>query len=355
MSESNEINGSIISGDGSVAVIVNGDSHTVAKDHVNYDKIIVALKNADADQLVGLMDLASAIKKASAGRVVVECGGVYYNGNEVKNTLTDRILNFVAEGLPFGSMVSFLDNLLSNPSRTAIQELYLFDEHNSMPITEDGYMLAYRRVRDDYRSFHVNPDGTYNTNKVGDIVFMERNEVDDRRDALCSYGLHFCSLSYIPKYFGGTGRVMIVKINPADVVSIPSDYDNAKGRCCYYEVIAEHTNPEQKYEEYSDATVVSADGGELDLGLDAESALADLAQETDDGKISGEVEFDICTDCGAEVDLGTDICDNCQADADEAEQDLLDEEDRYAAEVAAENDVPYHNVRNSKGRFTKRS
>jgi hypothetical protein len=33
---------------------------------------------------------------------------------------------------------------------------------------------------------------------------------------------------------------MIVKINPADVVSIPSDYHNAKGRACRYEVIGEH-------------------------------------------------------------------------------------------------------------------
>ena len=35
---------------------------------------------------------------------------------------------------------------------------------------------------------------------------------------------------------------MIVKIDPADVVSIPVDYNNSKGRCCKYEVIAEHFN-----------------------------------------------------------------------------------------------------------------
>ena len=32
---------------------------------------------------------------------------------------------------------------------------------------------------------------------------------------------------------------MIVKINPRDVVSIPTDYNNAKGRACRYEVIGE--------------------------------------------------------------------------------------------------------------------
>jgi hypothetical protein len=32
---------------------------------------------------------------------------------------------------------------------------------------------------------------------------------------------------------------MILKISPADVVSIPSDYNGAKGRCMRYEVVAE--------------------------------------------------------------------------------------------------------------------
>jgi hypothetical protein len=32
---------------------------------------------------------------------------------------------------------------------------------------------------------------------------------------------------------------MILKINPADVVSIPTDYNGAKGRCCKYEVVGQ--------------------------------------------------------------------------------------------------------------------
>jgi hypothetical protein len=41
-------------------------------------------------------------------------------------------------------------------------------------------------------------------------------------------------------HFGGSdSRVVIVKIDPADVVSIPSDYNGAKGRACRYEVIGE--------------------------------------------------------------------------------------------------------------------
>jgi hypothetical protein len=39
-------------------------------------------------------------------------------------------------------------------------------------------------------------------------------------------------------HFGGA-RTVIGKINPRDVVSIPSDYNATKGRACRYEVIGE--------------------------------------------------------------------------------------------------------------------
>jgi hypothetical protein len=84
-------------------------------------------------------------------------------------------------------------------------------------------------------------------NSIGMIVEMERNEVDDNRDNTCSSGLHFCSESYL-KSFGGA-RTVIVKINPRDVVSIPSDYNDAKGRACRYEVIGEvNVNPDDTVE-----------------------------------------------------------------------------------------------------------
>jgi hypothetical protein len=74
-------------------------------------------------------------------------------------------------------------------------------------------------------------------NSIGRVVEMERNMVDDNRDNTCSAGLHFCSHSYLQSFSGD--RTVIVKIDPADVVSIPSDYNNAKGRTCRYEVIGE--------------------------------------------------------------------------------------------------------------------
>jgi hypothetical protein len=83
-------------------------------------------------------------------------------------------------------------------------------------------------------------------NSPGKVVEMERHEVDDNRDVTCSTGLHFCGMSYL-SCFGGD-RTVIVKVNPADVVSIPSDYNDAKGRTCRYEVVGElNVSPEDAF------------------------------------------------------------------------------------------------------------
>jgi hypothetical protein len=49
-------------------------------------------------------------------------------------------------------------------------------------------------------------------------------------------------MSSFGSYGGGSDRIVIVKINPMDVVSIPKDYNNAKGRCCRYIVVNEVPN-----------------------------------------------------------------------------------------------------------------
>jgi len=140
------------------------------------------------------------------------------------------------EGFPIEPMVMFMDNLYQNPSKRAVDELYGFLERGNLPITPDGHFLAYKRVREDYTDCHTGKMD----NSIGQVVEMERYDVDDNKDNTCSTGLHFCSKEYLSG-FGGA-RTVIVKINPADVVSIPSDYNQTKGRACRYEVVGEIDN-----------------------------------------------------------------------------------------------------------------
>lgn len=227
--------------DSTITVLINGIPQIVDNTHPKFSEISQGIKNNIGENaLLRLIDTATVIKEESHGKVKVKDGEVFYGDIPVRSTLTKRILTMLEEGFDIDAMCKFMDNLYDNPSNTAVDELYLFLEACNLPITEDGHFLAYKKISGDYKDLYT---GTFD-NSIGAICEMPRNMVDDRRGNTCSHGLHFASYSYMAHY-GGTGnsdRIVIVKINPADVVSIPSDYNNAKGRCWRYEVVNEVNN-----------------------------------------------------------------------------------------------------------------
>lgn len=172
-----------------------------------------------------------------SGVAIRKDGLVTLGGQVIDNSLTRRMLVMREEGFDLSPMANFLVRLQANPSYRARQELYTFLEVGQLPLTPDGCFLAYKIVRSDYKDYH---SGTFD-NSVGQVLTMPRSAVDDDCNRTCSAGLHFCSLSYLSCFGGSDGHVMILKIDPADVVSIPADYNNTKGRCCRYEVIGEYT------------------------------------------------------------------------------------------------------------------
>jgi hypothetical protein len=235
-------NGYLISNSGSITVVTNGKTYNVTTDHTNYAKIVSALKVNNFDAIPNLANVGNAITTASSGKVIVENGQVKFDGKVIHNSVTKRIIMLITTGLPFEPMVRFLENLMDNPSFRAVNELYDFLEVCNLPITEDGFFLAYKRVNDEYKDMHTNSID----NHIGSNPKMIRNLVDEDKSRVCSSGLHFCSLSYLSQFGAGSGHIMIVKINPKDVVAIPADYNNTKGRCCEYVVVDEHKIDETK-------------------------------------------------------------------------------------------------------------
>lgn len=225
---------------GDSLTIVLDKQHTInRKTHPNYQKVIDAICDGNWDVIQDLVDMTRAIKNyvSDNGDIEVIDGDVYFLKRPLANALTDRLLAMLEEDFPVDPLCNFLSNLKKNPSKRAVDELYGFLENNSLPITPDGHFLAYKKVRGDYKDIH---SGKFD-NSIGQVCEMPRNEVNEDRDQTCSDGLHFCSLEYLPHFgYCDDNRVMILKINPCDVVSIPSDYNNAKGRTCRYEVVDEH-------------------------------------------------------------------------------------------------------------------
>lgn len=227
-----------------LSVFIGGVPRTINNGHPKWDEIMEIVRGqtpSTPEELQALLDykdeVVSAIKNAAGnqfGRVTVGFESILLDGKPIHSVLTQRMLEMIKQGFDVSPMARFMDKLYSNPSRTAVEELYLWLENSNLPITKTGNFLAYKKVADDYSSYHRNADGSKCWNKIGSVVEMPRNEVDDNRNHTCSKGLHFCSYDYLPSYYGNEGRVVVVEINPADVVSIPSDYNNAKGRASRY-------------------------------------------------------------------------------------------------------------------------
>jgi hypothetical protein len=226
---------------------IDGKTRSVLASHAGYERVkelldqINEAEDPDAEltlrqELFDLTQPAHLIAKLSHNFVKVEGGVVLYKDRPVHNVVAERILWTLEQEQDAMPMVRFLDKLFENPSYRAVNELFRFMEHNQMGITKDGDFLAYKRVRDDYKDIH---SGTFD-NSVGQNVSEPRHMVDDDPTKTCSRGLHLCSMTYLPSYGAGpSNRIVICKVHPKNVVSIPKEYGNAKMRVCEYDVVGE--------------------------------------------------------------------------------------------------------------------
>lgn len=226
-----------------VTVVIGNKPHTISKTHITYQKVVDAIKAGDWETVQNVIEPKKVVLDFGQGRVSVKGETLYWDGEVFNGALATRMVSMLTEGFTIEPLIKFMENLLENPSKRSVDELYSFLEKNNLPITPDGHFLAYKKVRGDYKDCH---SGTMD-NSPGQVLSMVRNKVDDNQNNTCSYGLHFCSQEYL-KHFGGE-RVVIVKVNPRDVVSIPNDYNFTKGRTCRYEVVGEvGVNPDDQTE-----------------------------------------------------------------------------------------------------------
>lgn len=230
----------------STVVFIDGEVYTIPRTNPNYGKIIQVLmdnmdENYQIERVREMADIKTSIETYVEGRISIEGESIKYKGESIPmDALYERIMGLKREGQKFEYLIKFLDNLMENPNVDSRQDLYRFLSKNNLPITSRGTFLAYKKVQGDYTDIH---SGQF-SNAPGTIVEMDRDEVDPNRNNTCSAGFHAASYDYLPHYgTSDSNKVVIVEINPKDVVSVPIDYDDAKLRTCRYEVIGEMDNP----------------------------------------------------------------------------------------------------------------
>lgn len=221
--------------DQTLTVLYEGILLVTDSSQKHWDTAREALRTRNYDELIRLLKPAEALRVAieDVPEFSIHDDRVYWGDTVLHGALAERMLQMAEEGFDFEPLVLFLQNLMQNPSYRAREQLYSFLESNSLPITTDGCFMAYKRIRSD----HTDVFSGKISNRIGEVVRMDRAMVDDDPTRTCSAGLHVASLPYLKEYSGE--RLVAVKVNPKDVVAVPTDYQNTKMRVCAYTVTQE--------------------------------------------------------------------------------------------------------------------
>lgn len=239
-----------------------GARHTkfVQTSHLNWPMVISLYKQGRYEEMIPLLDATSAITKHSGGVFTVVDGKVCYKGKVAEsNYLFERIVFFMRElPLQYPRLLLFAENLYSNPDPTVIANLFKFLEHGGFTLTDDGCFLAYKGVNENFWSKtsgkirvikgNTKLDPTTSTHKakdqkyfifngVGEVVKVDRADVCSDPSLGCEQGIHVGTFEYANN-FKASGVIVICKVNPKNVCSVPSDETYKKVRACEYEVIA---------------------------------------------------------------------------------------------------------------------
>jgi hypothetical protein len=229
-----------------ILLLSNGEKVRVEKTDKNYAKILKTFELPKDEQESAVKEIINPIAKIASKGFLVTDGIVTYQGEGLPKALQTKVISIIRDGLPIEHFEKFWDKLRENPSAQSVAELTDFLSYKELPITEDGDLIAYKGVLNSYYSSTGNKEtrviqGTVNEqgqiyNGVGEVIEVARNCVDDNRDNECSFGLHCGSLDYAR---GFSQRLVLVKVNPKDVVSVPKDYSFQKCRVSKYEVVAD--------------------------------------------------------------------------------------------------------------------
>jgi hypothetical protein len=228
----------------SLTVVMGSLTRTIRESHPKWHDARELLKGmakearkvpsaAEVDLLTEWLDFPRHITKLTNGSVVItEAGGVFFKGEPVHAHLATRIMQHHAEGFDIDPLCRFTERLGLNPDKAVRDQLFRWLEETDMPITSDGHFLAYKYVNENMTSRH---DGR-TLHEIGKPVSMPREECDPNPDNHCSTGLHFAGWDYVHTSLSGN-KLLLLKIDPVDVVCCPKDY-NGKGRACLYTPIA---------------------------------------------------------------------------------------------------------------------
>lgn len=277
----------------------------VLHDNPNYAEIREGVLSGEwgIEEVKAKVDMTDAVARSFRSitdRVKVSGSRVYFDGDEIHNSLTEHIVRCLEARLGnYKPLVKFLENLAQNPNEHSRNQLYDWLTRHDFTITADGEFIAYKGVmldeNGDYVSINTgpaivngNPVDGHVPNPLGGVIEIARSKVEFNPSVGCSSGLHAGAYEYAHSF--ACGALLKVKINPRDVVSVPTDSDWQKVRVCRYVVLEQIDAPDTRPVEVDD---------DLNCGCGC------------DCECDRDCDYDHCAECGEELRDHWDYCAGC--------------------------------------------
>lgn len=241
-------------GSGASLIFSDGTVKTVSSDNPNFGAITNMLLTTPADEvdedaLLALVTPVLAVNKnltRLSERVSFDGSNILFDGDVLDGAIAEHILRILHEGGStdsYAALVAFLEKLSMNPSESSRNSLYAFIVRYGITIDLDGDFYAYKGVQADntsvFSGFGIVNGVSMNghlPNLPGSILEIPRSTVEANNAIGCGIGLHAGTYEYAQGW--SRGVLLTVKINPRDVVSVPTCSTYQKIRTCRYKVVS---------------------------------------------------------------------------------------------------------------------
>jgi hypothetical protein len=193
----------------------------------------------DWDKAYKLLTPERVVETVSKGELKLDHVGTLKDKDNtpVDPLVRDYLDDFMKKGLSLKPLVFLAENIKKAKSQFVRDQMVRFLRAGKFQITEDGCFIAFKGVSIVGGKLVDKHSGTF-SNEVGVSPRMDYDKVDDNPHETCSRGLHVGSWGYMGHYSSSTDSILAVKVNPADVVSVPYEYQDQKMRTCGYTVMA---------------------------------------------------------------------------------------------------------------------
>ena len=289
----------------SITIVWEGKTHTVSKGSPQFLALKQAIISENWDDIPKNLTVVGRLETWAKGFFTIEGRVVKYKGESIPTSLTDRITKMATNNEDPTPLFKFWERLQKNPSFRSVEQLWPFLAQRGIPITEDGYFLAYKAVNSQSKDFHTRTVD----NSVGVTNEMPRNKISDDPKLNCHDGFHVGAIEYAQNFGGTDRRIIICKVDPENVVCVPYDCSQQKMRVCKYTVVG-HWNGEHMpgttiakadVPDQSDEKEVCPDCDEEDcVCCDEYGDDTDIPEEmpTESHGAQDDPESSVCEECG---------------------------------------------------------